>query len=355
MPRFKSREEYEKWKANKIERTASKFQKQNANKIFLYKTIMFASKALFFCTLVTIPIVLLPFVVSNIEGAASYPFIGSALGIEEFLTSFLRSIIPTEFFQIDWSPWIIILIAYFLSNWFINQSKRYHAKTAQLSVQAEFEAIKKTLHLSDNAKVLNPIKQKLESFASTSNDREELLKIFADTKKKLDKMGRDLSFLSVDIVDSTGMKEGEEKALVEHTFKEYKKFVEEKIEANGALKSAWTPDGVMICFSKVDEAVKAAREIIKGLDSFNKNVKAVKQDIKVRCGINSGYVYYDPSMSMEEMSDRIIDIAGHMQKYATPNNIFIAKPAIEPTNVREGFTPASKTIDGLEVYVWGEE
>jgi class 3 adenylate cyclase len=209
-----------------------------------------------------------------------------------------------------------------------------------------------TAHISSRAEVLDPIRKKLESFkGGNKHDREDLLRIFAETKKKLDTMGMDLAFLSIDVVDSTGMKQGEEKALIEHTFKEYKRLVENKMKANGVLKSAWTPDGVMMCFTSIDSAVRTARQVIDALPEFNAKVKSIKSDIAIRCGINSGYVYCDDSMPMEEMSDRVIDVAGHMQKHAAPNSIFIAKPAIEPTN-EGGFSPASRVIDGYDVYSW---
>lgn len=165
-------------------------------------------------------------------------------------------------------------------------------------------------------------------------------------------MGRDLAFLSIDVVDSTGMKQDEEKASAEHDFMEYKRLVDSKLTSNGAMKSAWTPDGVMSCFPTIDTAVRAAREVIQGLDAFNKNVKTMRQDFRVRCGINHGFVYFDESVPMEEMTDRVIDIAGHMQKYAPPNTICVAKPSVEPMQEREGFAPAGKVVDGYEVYVW---
>ena len=126
----------------------------------------------------------------------------------------------------------------------------------------------------------------------------------------------------------------------------------ERTVASGALKSSWTPDGVMICFPTVDAAVRAAREVITGMEAFNKHVKLIRGDIRVRCGINSGYVYFDESIPMEEISDRVIDTAGHMQKQASPNSVCIAKPAIEPMKESEGFVPASRIVDGYEVYIW---
>lgn len=68
--------------------------------------------------------------------------------------------------------------------------------------------------------------------------------------------------------------------------------------------------------------------------------------------IRSGFVYFDDTVPLEEISDRVIDIAGHMQKTAKPNTVCVAKPTIEPLNERDGFRPSGKTVDGYEVYEW---
>ena len=139
---------------------------------------------------------------------------------------------------------------------------------------------------------------------------------------------------------------------MEHDFREYKRFVDRILATHGCLRAAWTPDGVMSCFTAVDAAVRAAREIITGLDRFNREVKSIRRDFSVRCGVNSGFVYYDGSVPLEEISDRVIDIAGHMQKHAKPNTVCVAKPAIEPLGDRIGFEPSGRVVDGYEVYEW---
>jgi len=304
-------------------------------------------------SLIIIVIFLLPLAIPYIKDALSFKGIRAALNIEKSISLFIHGIIPTKIAGKDVTRWIVIVAAILLSWLFSNLRERYRDKITKLKVRRDYEELKKQVHLSDNAKVLTPLREKLESLQPMHRkDREELLKLFAETKRKLDTMGRDLAFLSIDIVDSTGLKESEEKATIEYDFKEYKRFIENKLTTNGALKSTWTPDGVMTCFPTVDAAVRAARDVIEGLDAFNKNVKTLKKDFKVRCGINSGYVYFDESIPLEEISDRVIDIAGHLQKQASPNNICIAKPAIEPLQERAGFVPTSKVVDGYEVYMW---
>jgi class 3 adenylate cyclase len=279
-------------------------------------------------------------------------YISAAISLERTLSSLVENLIPIKIGDVSIVQLVIIAVALGIFAFFKDTQDRYRNILDRIQFKREYEALKGQMGLSDDAKVLSPLREKLENpMQMRKKDREQLLKLFAETKRKLDSMGRDLAFLSIDVVDSTGMKKNEEKAAIEYDFKEYKRFIEDKLRSNGAMKYAWTPDGVMICFRTVDAAVKCGREVIDGLKDFNENVKTMKTDFRVRCGINAGYVYYDESLPMEEMSDRVIDIAGHMQKHSAPNTISIAKPAVEPLESRSGFVPTPKTVDGYEVYI----
>ncbi|OGW36811.1 MAG: hypothetical protein A2Y97_06060 [Nitrospirae bacterium RBG_13_39_12] len=334
----------------------NKAQGKTTPKSMFYKLVILHMRILRICTAVAVVIFLLPLAVSYIENAHSYKFIRMALNIEKPVFSFVKSIVPTKIAGEDITRWVVIAFILVMGSIFGFIKVKFRNKLAGLKVKRDYEELKKQMHLSDDAKILAPLKEKVEGLrTSTKKDRDELLKLFAETKKKLDKMGRDLAFLSIDVVDSTGMKDGEEKAVIEYDFKEYKKFVEGNINENGVLKSTWTPDGLMSCFPTVDAATRAARGVITGLESFNKHVKTLRRDFKVRCGINSGFVYFDESMPLEEISDRVIDIAGHLQKTANPNTICIAKPAIEPLKERTGFITVGKFVDGYEVYIWEKE
>jgi hypothetical protein len=107
----------------------------------------------------------------------------------------------------------------------------------------------------------------------------------------------------------------------------------------------------MACFADIDTAVNAGKDIIRSLDNFNKSIKLMKRDFHVRCGVNSGYVHFDDATPMEAMSDRVIDIAGHMQKHAGPDTVAVARKIIEPLRQDHGFTQTDKVVDGYEVSV----
>lgn len=320
-----------------------------------YGVLSLAARALIFLSFCLAGLFLLPFAVPHIKDALSYRYIAQAVELQKSITAFITGHIPTVIGGRDLTLWIVFGAAFALLLAGRRLRRKCRHKRERLLPKIQFETFKAEQHLSDGDKVLRPLKDHLEDLeaATSGKERERLMALFAKTKKKLDAMGRDLAFLAIDVVDSTGMKQGEEKAIIENDFREYKKFVESKIRDQGAMKSAWTPDGAMICFPTVNAAVQAARDIINGLKGFNSNVKTVRADFAVRCGINFGYVYFDDSVPMEEMSDRVIDIAGHMQKYAAPNTICVAKQAIEPVDEVEGFVSASRVVDGYEVYMWG--
>ncbi len=301
-------------------------------------------------------VMLVPLVVPYLDNAKSFTYIRSALSVEDAIEQFFRQSIPTKIAGKDVTRWIAIVLFFILSSSFSRSGEKFQGRLQYQRYKRSVDEWKRQMHLSDNAIVLSPLNQKLEQIKSAKRrDREQLLKEFAETKKKLDEMGRDLAFLSIDVVDSTGMKEGEERAAVEHDFKEYRRLVERTFAAHGALKSTWTPDGVMSAFTSVDAAVRAAREVIQSLVSFNREVKSMRRDFIVRCGVNAGFVYFDDSLPLEQISDRVIDIAGHIQKKARPNTVCVAKPAIEPLNERSGFEPAGTMVDGYEVYEWRKE
>ena len=185
-------------------------------------------------------------------------------------------------------------------------------------------------------------------------DRAKLLEIYAETKKSLERHKKHYAFLSIDVVDSTGMKKFEDPGIAERDFRKYKSFVEKALSTNRALKSTWTPDGVMICFATADQAIQAAQDVIKSLKAFNDSVKAIKADFKIRAGINSGEVFCDDQTPMEEMTDRVIDIAGHMQKHGAVNAVSIAQHAVEPFLSQFHFASAGRVVDGCPVYEWKE-
>ena len=307
--------------------------------------------------LVIVAILLLAQVLSRFEGAYRYPVVQTIYYARHVIMSTMgagvKAAIPTYIGGRDRTDWVLIVLVLAVGVFAGRIGDKAKRKMFQREMDTRVAALRADMGLQEGSKLTKDLEDKVRAMKSGGKtDREELLKIFAETKRKLDGMGRELAFLAIDVVGSTAMKEEEDPAAAQIDFAEYRKMVESVFRTNGVIKAAWTPDGVMACFSHIDTAVRAGQQVINALDHFNSEVKLMKADFAVRCGVNSGYLYMDDATPLEQVSDRVIDIAGHMQKYAEPNTVAIPKTAVKPLAESAGFSPTDKVVDGLEVYTW---
>jgi class 3 adenylate cyclase len=265
----------------------------------------------------------------------------------------LHRYIPTNIAGSDRSDWILIGLAVFIT--IVSGSVAERAQTAlnRRLLRKSAQAWRRKEGVKPGSKLDNELETTLRMAESGKTvNRQDLLRVFAETKKKLDTFAREVAFLAIDVVGSAGMKAGEDPAAIQYDFEEYRKLVERIFRARGALKTAWTPDGVMACFAHVEDACQSGKDVIKSLKVFNREVKVSKADFAVRCGVNAGLVYFDDATPLETISDRVIDVAGHMQKHAEPNTVLVARKVIEPLRQLEEFTHTSQVIDGYEASVW---
>lgn len=268
------------------------------------------------------------------------------------LQNLLKGNLPTRFGGFDMTPalvLIIVFVVWFTLEW---QWVNMRNKANELKRKKEIKDYNRKIAAAHKSAQKQTNKAHDLSAQIDPSDREKLLELYANTKKALEEQKKLLSFLSIDVVGSTKMKEDEDAAIASRDFARYKEMVEGIIKRHKYLKASWTPDGVMICFRDTEHAVKAGQDVLRELERFNREIKAMKTDFKVRIGINSGSVLYDEKVPMEEMSDRVIDIAGHMQKYAAVNSIFINKESVAARATEFGFVPSSKIVDGCEVFEW---
>jgi len=192
--------------------------------------------------------------------------------------------------------------------------------------------------------------QRLITPASAS--RMSLLREYAVAKRMLSEAQREMAFLSVDVVGSTKMKLGEDKITIEHAFAEYKKFLERIFRECRVYKVAWTPDGVMTCFPSVDDAAAAGRKIITDLEWFNRDVHQLRTKFHVRCGLNAGVILIPDEKPLEEISDHTIDVAGHLQKEAATDTLWVSADVHSRLGDRSGFTRLDTEVDGHQVFAW---
>lgn len=264
------------------------------------------------------------------------------VSVEQPFVSAMKLHMPTNFKGSDLSRWFFVFLVYLLAR-AIGQAAEALSDRADL--------LRRRQKSGESSDEMAELHKSLEALARGEKlDRKKLLQIYADTKRTLEGQKRHAAFVSIDVVDSTGMKVGESPEVAERDFILYKKMVERSFTAHHALKSTWTPDGVMTCFATVEGAVEASLGVLRDLKEFNRSVKAIKHAFAVRIGINAGEVSYDDETPMEEMTDRVIDIAGHMQKHGAVDAVTISRQAVEPLLGRYGFKDAGRVVDGCDVF-----
>lgn len=274
----------------------------------------------------------------------------------KFAAPILKKYIPTNIAGADRSDWILAALAIAVTMISGTIARRLQMIHGRRTLRMSADTWRKEAKVSPGSKLDQELETTLRMAESGKTvNRQELLRVFAETKKKLETFGREVAFLAIDVAGSAAMKTGEDPSSVQYDFEEYRKLVERIFRARGVLKAAWTPDGVMACFTHVEDACQAGKDVIKSLKRFNQEIKLSKAEFKVRCGVNAGLVYFDESTPLETISDRIIDVAGHMQKHAEPNTVLVARKIIEPLRQLEEFAHTTQVVDGYEASVWREE
>jgi class 3 adenylate cyclase len=160
------------------------------------------------------------------------------------------------------------------------------------------------------------------------------------------------AFLSVGVVDAEEMKLGAPPEKVTRSFNAYEEMLEEVFRFTGAWKEAWTPEGVMVCYHDVRNALHAAQSVLKGLESFNTRHNELPHPFRVCCGLNEGAVVIFEDSKLQNVADRVIDVAGHMQKKAQPNSLWLSSEVYDRLEEKAGFHRANAQVDGFTVFEW---
>lgn len=186
--------------------------------------------------------------------------------------------------------------------------------------------------------------------------RAQLYKEYEQIEKALkDAKRRRCAFLSVDVVGSTSIKSGETEIAITSTFRAYEDLLRRTFKATRAWKESWTPDGVMVCFVNLADAIKAGQSILKELPAFNDRGNRMKAKFEVRCGVNEGEIVIFEDSAIEKLVEQTIDVAGHMQKYATPGTLWVSSDVYDALQDRAGFQPTGQEVDGYATYEWSPQ
>jgi class 3 adenylate cyclase len=164
---------------------------------------------------------------------------------------------------------------------------------------------------------------------------------------------QDGTFLSLDIVSSTKLKEGESSLAVINSFQAFQAYIKEHIAR--AASTVFSGDGVMCLFKDPQRAVDTALKILQDLTQFNQQASSLKRDFNVRIGINSGPILMEETSDLGTVTEQTIDIAGHLQKYGKPGRLLISRSTWDHIQQQDKFIKEWRKIDKTEVYRYQQD
>jgi class 3 adenylate cyclase len=157
------------------------------------------------------------------------------------------------------------------------------------------------------------------------SERQELLRQLQELQTKLKSGEQLVTFLSVDIVGSTKMKQLADTLSVEYTFNEYHQFVERIVKKHVGRVHSTAGDGVTCAFENTQNAFAASRNIATGLLELNTFRNTIGVPIVLRQGIHTGLVNAPESGDITTVNfAHVIDVAAHLQKEAPPGSVVVS-------------------------------
>lgn len=195
-----------------------------------------------------------------------------------------------------------------------------------------YEILFRWHHKKSQAKATATTRQR----ASITQDRSLESMSLSDTlemKMKLQehlqtKFKKSVAPFDIDVAGSTNMKKGANQEDIIVSFNAYTKYVDHHCQANGGKLINRSGDGAMYVFPTANNASRAGELILKGLGKFNETKNKLGQSFNIRIGIHSGEIIADDlENKKEDVYSFVLDVAGHLQKNGSENQICISEQA----------------------------
>lgn len=186
-----------------------------------------------------------------------------------------------------------------------------------------------------------------------ADERQDLLRQLVELQAKLDSGKTIATFLSIDVVGSTRMKEIGKPLEVEYTFTEYHNFVEMIARKHGGRVHSTAGDGVICAFDSPQQAFSAAKNMQTGIIELNAFRNKIGMPITLRAGIHSGEVLAPGSDISAVNFAHVIDVAAHLQKACTDGGIAISQlAAVQIPGGPQGIGTTRVEASGMQAVIW---
>lgn len=159
---------------------------------------------------------------------------------------------------------------------------------------------------------------------------------------------RTVCVMVVDAAKSSLMKAREpDPYVVEWTFREYQRFIEQVAARHAGTVHSTAGDGAVVAFHRARDAFAAARQIQSEVSEFNRTVNRLKLPFRLRIGLHQGEIVGE--LSKVEYT-AVIDIAAHIEGVAPVGGIALTE-AVARDLEGEPLAELKDAVDGYHVYV----
>jgi class 3 adenylate cyclase len=130
-----------------------------------------------------------------------------------------------------------------------------------------------------------------------------------------DLLSKTSTFISIDVVESTALKSGENEQDIIYTFLSYHKLIRDLCYTHHGEVATISGDGVMCRFERPDDAAAAVQNVLNALPAFNKRQNRLSRAFVLRMGVNTGQVYESQSMTPGQLISHTIDVAAKLNGF----------------------------------------
>jgi class 3 adenylate cyclase len=161
------------------------------------------------------------------------------------------------------------------------------------------------------------------------------------------------AFLSIDVVGSSDMKRTAPELAVEHSFGQFRRWVDEVVQANGGAMQSAAGDGMMCMFAEDAAALRAALQLQKGVPQFNASLNRLPVPFRIRCGVSAGEVAIEDGVPLGHIHSPVIDRAAMLQKRAAEGDIVVSSELAAAALIEwGGLAPLPDATDGQPTFSW---
>jgi class 3 adenylate cyclase len=183
--------------------------------------------------------------------------------------------------------------------------------------------------------------------------RADLLAQLFELQARLEHQKQHRACLSVDVVGSSEMKRSTPELAVEHSFHQFRGWVEEIVLSGGGEVQQAAGDGLLAIFSDDTTALRSARRLQEELAHFNAERNRLPTPFRIRCGVSAGDVAMADGMPLGHVQSPVIDRAAHLQKQGEPNTIMVSSELAGAAMTALGqLTPLPAALDGESAFMW---